>query len=68
MHNETSALPRLRELRHEKGLTMRQLAERACLSHSAIEHIEHGRVRRPNHLTRKALAEALSATEQELMG
>ncbi len=64
----TPALPRLKELRHDKGLTMRQLAARAGLSHSAVEHIEGARVRRPNYLTRKALAEALGVSERELMG
>jgi transcriptional regulator with XRE-family HTH domain len=52
---------RLKQLRHEAGLTQEQLARRAGLSLGAIRHFEQG-WREPAYGTLLALAEALGVS------
>lgn len=59
---------RLRMLREERGLGVRQLALKAGVSHSAISQIESGERPYPRYETKKKLADALGVTVEELEG
>lgn len=59
-------MKRLRILRAEKELTLRELAERSGISKDAISEIERGR-RQPRVSTIMALAEGLGVDPQELL-
>ena len=58
---------RLAEVRRAKGLSQRQLAQRAGLSESALSLLERGK-RRPTYSTLKALAKALEVEPECLLG
>jgi transcriptional regulator with XRE-family HTH domain len=60
-----SALPRLNEVRVQKGLTMRQLAEKSGVNTATIQLIEK-RGRKPHDLTVQKLADALEVERAEL--
>ena len=55
----------IRSLRLERGLTQRQLAERARISLEAVWTIENGR-KHPRRSTIELLAEALGVDRREL--
>jgi putative transcriptional regulator len=58
---------RLRELRHIKGLTLKQVAQKAKVSESAMSLYERGK-RNPNLVTAYRIAKALGVTVDELIG
>lgn len=58
---------RLRMVREARGLSRRELAERAGLSSSALSLLERGK-RRPTYPTLRALAEALEVEPEDLLG
>ncbi len=60
------ALPRLREIREEKAMSQRDLAEEAGVSADAIGRIERG-LREAQPKTTRKLAEALGVEPAELM-
>ena len=63
---ETTPLGReLRRLRHERGLTLQQLALRSGSREGSIWHYEHGRTR-PSPRVVAALAEALDVSPERL--
>jgi predicted ATPase/DNA-binding XRE family transcriptional regulator len=55
----------MRRYRHARGLTQEALAERAGVSVGAISYLERGLTRSPHRDTLRALADALSLSEQE---
>ena len=57
---------RILELRHAKGLTHKQVADKAGISEAAISLYERG-LRKPTILTAYKLAEALGVTVDELI-
>jgi transcriptional regulator with XRE-family HTH domain len=57
---------RLKELREERALSMRDLAEEAGVAHQTIYRLEHGQ-RRALPRTIRHLAEALGVEPKELM-
>src|SRR3954451_20456798 len=58
---------RLRELRHEQGLTLQQVSDRANIDISMLSRLESGKRRLAlGHLP--ALADALSVSTDELLG
>ena len=60
-------LVRLRHYRERRGLTQRQLAEKAKMSYVTVNQIEQGKQdARPG--TAAKLAEALSVTIEDLLG
>lgn len=59
-------MQKLRILRAEKGLTLRELAERSGIGKDAISEIERGR-RRPRVSTIMSLAEGLGVDPQTLL-
>ena len=56
--------PAVREIRLSRGLTQRQLAERAGVSAPTVIHIERG-VRGPGLVVARKIADALGATIDE---
>lgn len=58
---------RIRELRHEKGLTMKQVAIKAGVSEAAISLYERG-LRKPTIVVAFKIAAALGVTVDELIG
>lgn len=60
-------MKRLRVLRAEKGLTLRELAQRSGVSKDAISEIERG-LRMPRVSTVISLAKGLGVDPQELLG
>jgi transcriptional regulator with XRE-family HTH domain len=64
---DVRARRRLRELRHERGLTLQQVAERASIDVSTLSRLESGKRRLAlDHLP--ALAAALGVSADELLG
>jgi len=58
---------RLKELREERSLSMRELAERAGVTHQTIYRLEHAEGKSNVHpRTRRRLAEALGVQPREL--
>jgi len=57
---------RLRELREERALSMRELAERSGVTHQTIYRIENGQ-RKAQPRTVRHLAEALGVAPRELI-
>ena len=57
---------KLRELREERSLSMRELAELAGITHQTIYRIEHGQ-REVQPRTRRKLAAALAVEPRELV-
>ena len=58
---------RMRELRRAKGLTMKQVADKANVSEAAVSLYERG-LRNPNLSTAHRIAEVLNCTVDELFG
>lgn len=58
---------RLREIRHIRGLTLKQVADEAKVSEAAMSLYERGK-RNPNLVTAYRIAKALGVTIDELMG
>ena len=58
-------VPRLRPVREQRGMTRRQLAQRARLHHRTIVRLELGDSAR--HLTVQRLADALGVTPADLL-
>lgn len=56
---------RLRQLREEKGLSMRQLAERSGVDVGVISRVERGQYKPPKITTIEKLARALELSEAE---
>src|SRR3712207_3783386 len=56
---------RLRRLREAAGLTQEELASRAGLSSDAVSRLERGQRKHPYPHTVRALADALSLSEEE---
>lgn len=59
---------RLFNLRDEAGLTQKQLAEKAGISHVSVVSIETGKVTNPRMPTIRRLAKAFSLTPEEFLG
>lgn len=59
-------MERLRTLREERGLTLRQLEEKTGIGKDALSEIERGN-RRPRAETLRRLAEALGVGQKELL-
>jgi PAS domain S-box-containing protein len=59
---------RLRELRHHKGLTQKELADRAGVSITYVSKLETGALPPPREKTILALADILDADQAELFG
>ena len=59
-------MERLKELREERALSMRELAERAGVRHQTIYRLENGQ-RRAIPRTVRHLAEALGVEPRELL-
>lgn len=65
-HEPQEALGRaIRQLRDERGLKQKELAQAADVNGTAISHLEHGRVN-PSWGTVKRIAAALGVTVSEL--
>lgn len=56
---------RIRVLRAEREMTLRQLAEKTDLNVATLSHIENGKVK-PHGKTLKAIADALGVTAEEI--
>ena len=59
-------MERLKELREERALSMRELAERAGVRHQTIYRLEHGQ-HNAQPRTVRHLAEALGVEPRELL-
>jgi transcriptional regulator with XRE-family HTH domain len=59
---------RLKELREESGMTMRELAERIGTGHAIIQKYEHGMVLNPTQKTVKKLAKIFNVTPAYIVG
>jgi len=56
---------KLRQIRKQKGLTMKQVAQKASLSESCISEIETNK-KKPKQETIRAIGDALGLTDEEL--
>ena len=66
MHRQNDAVKSLSERRTAIGLRREDLASQTGLTLRTIERIESGAIRRPQPLTRKAIAEVLNCDPAEL--
>lgn len=62
---ERVAGKRIRVLRAEREMTLRQLAQKTDLNVATLSHIENGKVK-PHGKTLKAIADALGVTAEEI--
>lgn len=66
MHRQTDVVKSLAERRTALGLRREDLASRTGLTLRTIDRIESGEIRKPQPLTRKAIASALHCAEADL--
>jgi transcriptional regulator with XRE-family HTH domain len=57
----------LKQLRNEKKISQRELAEMSGISNAEISRIETGERKKPSHLTLKAIAPFLGIAYEELL-